>query len=55
MFPFELDLEFENLLNSYKSKKNRIRAYAIEKSYLSTYDIAEHFNLTQSWIVEALS
>jgi hypothetical protein len=55
MLPFEIDLEFEHLLNSYKSKKNRIRAYAIEKSHLSTYDIAVHFNLTQSWVFEALS
>jgi hypothetical protein len=55
MQPIEYSIEFERLLTAYKSKKHRIRAYAIELTGLSTYSIAEHFNTTQSTVCYHLS
>jgi hypothetical protein len=43
----EYSIEFERLLNHYKLIRHRVRAFAIEKPYLSSYDVARYFNLSQ--------
>lgn len=54
MNEIEYSIEFERLLNHYRLKRNRVRAYAIEKYHLSMYDIAEHLNLSHTQVFRHL-